>query len=65
MTDGRPQRSPGELDRLFVTYRDTGERGVRNELVEAHQGLAASIANDYRGSGASSSTTWCRSPCSA
>ena len=51
MTDGRPQRSPGELDRLFVTYRDTGERGVRNELVEAHRGLAASIANDYRGRG--------------
>ena len=51
MTDGRQQRSPGELDRLFVTYRGTGERGVRNELVEAHRGLAASIANDYRGRG--------------
>jgi RNA polymerase sigma-B factor len=51
MTDGRQQRPPGELDRLFVTYRDTGERGVRNDLVEAHRGLAASIANDYRGRG--------------
>ncbi len=45
------QRAPGDLDRLFVTYRDTGERAVRNELVEAHRGLAASIANDYRGRG--------------
>jgi RNA polymerase sigma-B factor len=51
MTYGRQQRPPGELDRLFVTYRDTGERGVRNDLVEAHRGLAASIANDYRGRG--------------
>jgi RNA polymerase sigma-B factor len=51
MTDGRQQRASGELDRLFVTYRDTGERVVRNELVEAHRGLAASIANDYRGRG--------------
>jgi RNA polymerase sigma-B factor len=51
MTDGREPRSPADLDRLFVAYRDTGERGVRNELVEAHRGLAASIANDYRGRG--------------
>jgi RNA polymerase sigma-B factor len=51
MTDGREPRVAAELDRLFVVFRDTGERGVRNELVEAHRGLAASIANDYRGRG--------------
>lgn len=39
------------LDDLFRTYRDSGDRAVRNELVEAHRGLAASIANDYRGRG--------------
>jgi hypothetical protein len=25
----------------FVEYRRTGERQLRNELIEAHQGLAA------------------------
>ncbi len=39
------------LDDLFQAYRVSGDRGVRNELVEAHRGLAASIANDYRGRG--------------
>ena len=39
------------LDDLFQSYRESGDRGVRNELVEAHRGLAASIANDYRGRG--------------
>ena len=42
---------PLHLDELFRTYRRTGDRAVRNELVEAHRGLAASIANDYRGRG--------------
>src|SRR5918993_3274190 len=51
MSDSPSERAPSDLDRLFVTYRDTGERAVRNELVEAHRGLAASIANDYRGRG--------------
>ena len=51
MSEGPSERAPSDLDRLFVTYRDTGERAVRNELVEAHRGLAASIANDYRGRG--------------
>jgi len=51
VTDGREPRVAAKLDRLFVVFRDTGERGVRNELVEAHRGLAASIANDYRGRG--------------
>jgi RNA polymerase sigma-B factor len=36
---------------LFEVYRATGDRSVRNALVEAHRGLAASIANDYRGRG--------------
>jgi RNA polymerase sigma-B factor len=39
------------VDELFQTYRDTTDRAVRNQLVEAHRGLAASIANDYRGRG--------------
>ncbi|HEX2565127.1 MAG TPA: sigma factor, partial [Acidimicrobiales bacterium] len=40
-----------DLDRLFDAYRTTGDRSVRNELIEAHRGLAAAIANDYRGRG--------------
>jgi RNA polymerase sigma-B factor len=40
-----------ESDRLFTTYRATRQRSVRNQIVEAHRGLAASIANDYRGRG--------------
>jgi len=47
--DSGPDAS--RLDVLFRTYRDGGDRAVRNELVEAHRGLAASIANDYRGRG--------------
>jgi RNA polymerase sigma-B factor len=39
------------LDALFEAYRASGDRAVRNELVEAHRGLAAAIANDYRGRG--------------
>jgi RNA polymerase sigma-B factor len=42
---------PRQLDEVFQTYRATGDRAVRNQLVEAHRGLAASIANDYRGRG--------------
>ncbi|HEX6238573.1 MAG TPA: SigB/SigF/SigG family RNA polymerase sigma factor [Acidimicrobiales bacterium] len=40
-----------ELDELFHAYGATRDRAVRNRLVEAHRGLAASIANDYRGRG--------------
>jgi RNA polymerase sigma-B factor len=40
-----------DLDRLFVEYRETQQRAIRNRLVEAHRGLAASIAHDYRGRG--------------
>lgn len=39
------------LDDLFERYRESGDRAIRNHLVEAHRGLAASIANDYRGRG--------------
>jgi RNA polymerase sigma-B factor len=44
---------PGDaaLDHRFQEFRATGERALRNELVEAHRGLAARIANDYRGRG--------------
>lgn len=51
MSDGRRPAPAAALDELFVTYRANEERSVRNELVEAHRGLAASIANDYRGRG--------------
>jgi RNA polymerase sigma-B factor len=40
-----------EVDQLFLEYRRTGERATRNRLVEAHRGLAASIAHDYRDRG--------------
>ncbi|HEX6423099.1 MAG TPA: SigB/SigF/SigG family RNA polymerase sigma factor [Acidimicrobiales bacterium] len=46
-----PQGEPIRFDDLFEVYRATGDRAVRNQLVEAHRGLAASIANDYRGRG--------------
>ena len=46
-----PDTSAGRMDDLFRAYRQSGDRTVRNELVEAHRGLAASIANDYRGRG--------------
>jgi RNA polymerase sigma-B factor len=47
-----PKGAPmSDWDILFLRYRDSGERSVRNQLVEAHRGLAASIANDYRGRG--------------
>ena len=50
MTSGSSAEIP-PLDDLFEVYRATGDRSVRNTLVEAHRGLAASIANDYRGRG--------------
>jgi RNA polymerase sigma-B factor len=40
-----------DVDQLFVDYRRTGSRALRNQLVEAHRGLAASIAHDYRDRG--------------
>jgi RNA polymerase sigma-B factor len=50
MTDPRGLDDP-ELDQRFREFQATGERAVRNDLVEAHRGLAARIANDYRGRG--------------
>ena len=35
----------------FVEFRRTGERRLRNELIEAHQGLAAHIARRYANRG--------------
>jgi RNA polymerase sigma-B factor len=46
-----PGSDQQRLDELFQIYRVTSDRAVRNQLVEAHRGLAASIANDYRGRG--------------
>lgn len=37
-------------DNLFVEYRRTGKRSVRNELVERHTGLAVHIANRHTSS---------------
>lgn len=50
MTDPHELDDP-ELDQRFREFQATGERAVRNDLVEAHRGLAARIANDYRGRG--------------
>ena len=50
MTSGPDAEIPPVED-LFEVYRSSGDRSVRNRLVEAHRGLAASIANDYRGRG--------------
>lgn len=46
-----PGAEPAALDDRFAIFRATGDRSVRNQLVEAHRGLAASIAHDYRGRG--------------
>jgi RNA polymerase sigma-B factor len=46
-----PGKNGVSLDQLFREYRETRQRAVRNRLVEAHRGLAASIAHDYRGRG--------------
>ncbi len=51
MTGGRRHSPAAATNDLFATYRATEERAIRNQLVEAHRGLAASIANDYRGRG--------------
>jgi RNA polymerase sigma-B factor len=40
-----------DVDQLFLDYRRTKARPLRNRLVEAHRGLAASIAHDYRDRG--------------
>jgi RNA polymerase sigma-B factor len=46
------ERMPaGEVDALFREYRRTEQRSVRNQLIEAHRGLAATIAHDYSGRG--------------
>ncbi|MEM1335088.1 MAG: SigB/SigF/SigG family RNA polymerase sigma factor [Actinomycetota bacterium] len=48
-----PSARPGETDEeLFVRYRDSGSRALRNELVERNMGLAAHIAKRYTRQGA-------------
>ncbi|MEM8902174.1 MAG: sigma-70 family RNA polymerase sigma factor [Actinomycetota bacterium] len=39
------------IDPRFAEYRRTGERALRNALVEEHRGLAAAVAARYRGRG--------------
>lgn len=47
-----PQRERAEaIDELYHQYRTTHEPSLRMRLVEAHRGMAASIAHDYRGRG--------------
>ena len=51
-SDGRtvpPGRSHGSVDEaeLFARFRATGDRGVRNAIVERHLGLAVHIAQRY------------------
>lgn len=40
-----------QIDALFREYRRTRDRSVRNRLVEAHRGLAITIAGDYANRG--------------
>jgi RNA polymerase sigma-B factor len=49
MSDEAPRR-PGEdaAFERFAEYRRTGDRGVRNELVERYAGIAESVARRYR-----------------
>jgi RNA polymerase sigma-B factor len=43
--------TPADIESRFRQYRETGRRAIRNELVEAHRGLAMTIAADYSGRG--------------
>lgn len=43
--------NPAAIEARFRAYRDTGKRSIRNELIEAHRGLAMTIAADYSGRG--------------
>jgi RNA polymerase sigma-B factor len=43
--------TPADIEARFREYRDTGRRALRNELIEAHRGLAMTIAGDYSGRG--------------
>jgi RNA polymerase sigma-B factor len=42
--------STGDVD-TFVAYRQTGDRALRNELVETHRDLAVHLARRYRNRG--------------
>ena len=54
MTDGRPSgAAPEDLDELFERYRRTGDRTVRNEIVERHRKLADGVARRYSARGLS------------
>lgn len=35
-------------ERVLAAYRETGDRRLRNQVVEAHRGLAVTIARSYR-----------------
>jgi RNA polymerase sigma-B factor len=49
--EGRGGRDPEELDRLFRRYAETGDRSVRNDIVERHRYLADAVARRYRSRG--------------
>ncbi len=45
------QLHPDEIEALFHDYRESKQRRVRNQLVEAHTGFAQHIARRYRNRG--------------
>ncbi len=47
----RRERVRADLPRRFAEYRRTGDRRLRNELVEAHYGLAVRLAQEFAGRG--------------
>src|SRR6478609_5977858 len=47
----RDQASRAAIRETFREYRRTGDRRLRNELIEAHRGLAAHQARRYAESG--------------
>ena len=47
----RPVSSSASTEMLLRTYRSTGDRAVRNRVVEGHMWLASTIAREFhRGS---------------
>jgi RNA polymerase sigma-B factor len=48
---GRAVEAPAPLRQAFARYRQTGDRALRNELVEQHRPLAEVVARRYSGRG--------------
>jgi RNA polymerase sigma-B factor len=43
--------NPAGIEEKFREYQRSGKRSLRNQLIEAHRGLAMTIASDYSGRG--------------